>query len=129
MKRKLLTRFDFIFVILIIILTLFIFIQQNNDDSGDIIAQISVGGNVIQTINLSQPLFSNGWTGNIPELEHVIFHIEDEQIRILQIDCALGVCMRRGFISRPGQINICLPNRLSIRILNRSHPDVDIIAW
>ena len=37
--------------------------------------------------------------------------VKDGRLRIMEADCPLHLCMKTGYISRSGEIVVCLPNR------------------
>ncbi|NLZ54362.1 MAG: NusG domain II-containing protein, partial [Thermoanaerobacteraceae bacterium] len=45
-----------------------------------------------------------------------IVEIDRDRVRMLYAQCPDKDCMRQGFISRPGQMIVCLPNRMVIKI-------------
>lgn len=74
---------------------------------------------------------------NLDSLEKPIsLEIEDEyydrivaekgRIRFQDADCPDKVCISTGWISRPGQIAVCLPNRLILKI-EGSDSEIDTI--
>jgi hypothetical protein len=54
---------------------------------------------------------------------------ENGRIRFQASDCPDIVCVQTGWLTKPGQIAVCLPNKTSIRIeVNNDHEDqIDII--
>ncbi|MDD3244152.1 MAG: NusG domain II-containing protein [Eubacteriales bacterium] len=42
--------------------------------------------------------------------------VKDGRARVCASDCPDQVCVRTGWISRPGQTAVCLPNRLVVRV-------------
>ena len=62
---------------------------------------------------------------------HLVF--EDGRIRFAEADCPDRICVRTGWISRPGQIAACVPGHLIIRIEGSDSQttgpdDVDVIV-
>lgn len=57
----------------------------------------------------------NRWGVDVP----VDFELKDHQIRFYQVDCPDKLCEGFGFIGRPMQTAVCLPNRVSVSILQR----------
>jgi len=56
-------------------------------------------------------------------------HIEDGQIWIHDASCPDKICIHQGKISRDGEIIVCLPNRLLVKIVDNSSDDeIDFIA-
>jgi hypothetical protein len=56
-------------------------------------------------------------TFSLPSAPHVVFEINNERIAFVESDCPDRICIRAGFISLPGQMAACLPNRLVMVIL------------
>lgn len=56
-------------------------------------------------------------------------HVEDGQIWIHDASCPDKICIHQGKISRDGEIIVCLPNRMLIKIVDNSSDDeIDFIA-
>lgn len=56
-------------------------------------------------------------------------HIEDGQIWIHDASCPDKVCISQGKISRDGEIIVCLPNQMLVKIVDNSDEgDIDFIA-
>ncbi len=60
--------------------------------------------------------------------ENVIIEIKEGAVRFKQSDCPDKICERAGFIKYVGESATCLPNRLMIRIISGSGPEVDAVA-
>lgn len=56
-----------------------------------------------------------------------IIEISARGARITASPCAHQVCVRRGWISRRGEVAVCLPNRLIIKIMGAA-VDVDAVV-
>lgn len=69
--------------------------------------------------------------GGIREIEANGYHYqlvyEDGRIRFAQADCPDQICVRTGWISRPGQIAACVPGRLILKIEGQSGEDPDAV--
>ncbi len=48
--------------------------------------------------------------------------VEGGTIRFVSADCPDGDCVRTGPLSRPGQIALCLPHRVEIRVVGGPEP-------
>ena len=57
-----------------------------------------------------------------------ILVIEGGAAYIKDADCPDKTCVRRGRISYVGQSAVCLPNRVSVKIIDGSRADVDIVS-
>lgn len=54
--------------------------------------------------------------------------IKDDSIGIIDSDCPDKICVKSGFISKPGDLSVCLPHKLMIEIKNSNNEkDTDII--
>lgn len=54
--------------------------------------------------------------------------VEDGKIRFEKSECPDQVCVRTGWISRPGQVAVCLPAGIIIKIVGEEkNDDVDIL--
>ena len=58
-----------------------------------------------------------------------ILHIEDGQIWIHDASCPDKICISQGKISHDGEIIVCLPNKMLIKIVDYSEDnEIDFIA-
>jgi len=49
--------------------------------------------------------------------------------RILRASCPHGICVRRGWVRREGEVVVCVPNRLVLTIVGGEEPsDVDAVV-
>lgn len=65
---------------------------------------------------------------NLPDGEESIVEFKDGMVRIKEANCPDKVCVETGFISRPGDMIVCLPYHIIIKISGESN-DVDINAF
>lgn len=59
-------------------------------------------------------------TGRLGE---TVIEVKDGRVRVLESPGPQQICVNRGWISRPGEAIICLPNRVIIEIPGRSDYD------
>ena len=95
-------------------------------------AHVLQNGHIIEIIDLSMD-------GDIvlESLPDVRFSVRGGAVAFVESDCPDQICVRSGFLNRPGQMAACLPNRLALAIVMEhpaapGHPadmDVDIIAY
>lgn len=58
----------------------------------------------------------------------ITLEIKNNSIRVCDSGCPDKVCVKTGFISSPKQAVVCLPNRISVRIINENNDDnIDIV--
>lgn len=85
---------------------------------GQAIAEIYSGDRLIQRI----PLPAADQTIQIPD-KQLVLELKNNQIGVLTTDCPDKTCQRSGYIGRPGQSIVCLPNRVSVQIIGLKQPD------
>lgn len=93
-------------------------------------AVVSVGGKVEKKIPL---------TGQVKRNEYVIetaygtnfLVVENEQIAMIEANCPDKVCMEPGYIKKPGESLVCLPNRLYVEVqgVSTEENEIDIKAY
>lgn len=107
-------------IVAVIFLSALLYIFLCNFSSGDI-AEISVGGEVVKTVSLNKDdSFSVG---------NVSFEVRDGEIFATSSPCHDKICIKTGGIKNVGETIICLPERVSVRIVGKSESDsADIIV-
>lgn len=90
--------------------------------TGDRKAVVSVNGKQVREIPLGeggQELVVRGYQGE-SRLE-----VDGVRVRMVDSACPDKLCVRTGWISRPGESIVCLPNRVVIEVVGeREGPDV-----
>lgn len=90
-------------------------------------AVITHRGNVIKKMDL----------GNLNKPEqidlneagiHQVIRAEKGRIRFLESDCPNKICVKTGWLTRPGDKAVCLPSRVVINIVGDSDK-IDILAY
>lgn len=91
-------------------------------ETGQLSASISVDGEFYRSVSLA---------GEEEEIDiqsaygHNILKKYDGGIEMVYADCPKKISMAMGFISRPNQTIICVPNRIFVEIVGSPSPDVD----
>ncbi len=120
------TRLDIIIWIGVIVLALGgLLYHQQADITGQIKAEITVDGEVYEIIPLTRDMEEvrrevQGFIGTT--------HVEaiGGRVRVTRSDCPDKVCVHSGWINRPGQMVVCLPNRVVVRIISDLEQDIDL---
>nr|WP_312575937.1 NusG domain II-containing protein [Sedimentibacter sp.] len=128
MKRKI-NKYDISLIILIILISgFFIYynsknIAYSNDNRAIIYSENEVVGEYILSKELKDEFTiktSNGYN---------TIKIEDGKIWIEDADCPDKYCIHQGKISGDGQVIVCLPNKLMIKIVSdEEDKEIDFIA-
>ncbi|KAF1085542.1 hypothetical protein SPSYN_01685 [Sporotomaculum syntrophicum] len=45
-----------------------------------------------------------------------LVEIKDGQVRVKEADCPNKLCIKAGWLNKPGQMAVCIPNRVSVVI-------------
>lgn len=64
----------------------------------------------------------------LPEGERSVVEFKDGKVRVKEADCPDKVCVRTGWIYRPGEMIVCIPYRVVIKI-SGERQDVDTNAF
>jgi len=126
--HKLIKRIDFWLIIGLVMLAVGIYIWYAaifENTNGFLYAQITIDGEIRQTVELSiDRTFSPG------QLPNVSFEVRGGAIAFIKSDCPDQICVDNGFLSRAGQVSVCLPNLISLIIhaTDGSEESIDIIA-
>src|SRR5699024_11175945 len=63
------------------------------------------------------------------EFGYNLVEINEEKVRVIEADCPDQLDVKQGYISKPGEVIVCLPNRLVIEIIGeKEDDDVDSIS-
>lgn len=112
--RKLSKRTDWIIIgVSLLFLFLLLYFMHNKENTSGAVACISADGNIVAMIALDTAADGRLSYSEIPSAQ---FEIQNHQIRFIESECPDKLCERTGWISRPGEAAICLPNRIVIRI-------------
>jgi hypothetical protein len=80
--------------------------------------KIRLGNKVVGTYDLNQTreLHIHG-----PKGEAIIF-IQNGKARFKRSPCTNQYCVHQGWLSRAGQVAICLPNQISLQLIGEKNP-------
>jgi len=123
-------KWDIILIVLLICLSfipeLIFGVMMGKNYTGTY-AEITLDGNPYKKIFLSEHKGSDtidiktNYGSNIIE-------IKDDSIRITESDCRDKICIKSGFISKPGELLVCLPHKLMVEIKsNDDKENIDVI--
>lgn len=94
----------------------------------DLIAVVRVDGKVVARLPVTGPDV-RVTPVTIPRGQALIEHGQGK-VRVLPLPpetCPRGICWRTGWISRPGQMIVCLPNRITVT-LEGGETNVDTVV-
>jgi hypothetical protein len=82
----------------------------------NLVAAVTVGNREVTTLSLSTPsdFVVRGTLGEM------LLQVTNRRIRVLRSTCPNQVCVRQGAVHRPGEMLVCVPNRLVVLIRRAS---------
>ncbi|QIB26599.1 NusG domain II-containing protein [Caloranaerobacter azorensis] len=87
--------------------------------------KIAVDGKVIKKITFDKNMI--GKTIDIrTQYGYNKIEIGDGKVRVIDADCPDKLDVKQGWISKPGEIIVCLPHKLTIEIVGENEADDEI---
>lgn len=89
--------------------------NSNNQESKEVYAIIKKDDEIIKEINLSS--LKERELIQVSGQYNELIVAEQKKICFMSTDCNDRLCIKSGWLSKPGQIAVCLPNRTLIKIV------------
>jgi hypothetical protein len=89
------------------------------------IAVIKSEGKVLKTINLNKVVEPQEFTIKTNKGNYNTILVKANAISIKDADCTHKECVKSGWISEPGEMIVCLPNKFIISIQGQENKDID----
>ncbi len=128
---RMMKPWDVVLLLLFILLSfvpLAVFAYQQSQTAGTVYtAVISVNQEVVKRVVLTGHEGKEAFVIQISDLASNTIEVDGKAIRIKAATCKDQVCVRMGWISRPGQTVVCLPHRLLIEIQAEGEQEDEII--
>lgn len=124
------TKGDKILIVTIIIISLVSlgFIKNSATGYNDKYISIQVDGKEYKKVIFDKSLIGK----NIPietQFGYNLIEIGDGNVRVIEASCPDELDVKQGYISMPGEIIVCLPNRLVVEIKGSSDTrEIDYIS-
>lgn len=123
-------KYDFIIIAVLMIFSFLpevIFSINVGKNFNKVYAEISVEGKVVETVNLTGHVGKDELDFEIKNGYNKVV-ISEEKIGMLDADCSDKVCMYPEYISKPGEMLVCLPHKFMIEVKGqKSDEEEDII--
>jgi len=121
---KVITPGDKILVVLILALGIISLIALNHVRQPGESVIIEVNGQVVQQLDLntSQEVTVNGSIGKI------VIKIDQGTARVIHSDCPEKICVKTGKIHRVGEMIVCVPNKVVVKINGKRNNQFDVIT-
>lgn len=121
-------KYLIVFIVVISLLSLLYVKKSAFNYKGKYIS-IQVNGKEIKKIIFDKSVIGK----TIPietEYGYNLIEIGDEKVRVIEADCPDKLDVKQGFISKTGEVIVCLPNRLVIEIKGvDDERNVDYISY
>jgi len=127
---KVLTKGDKYLMVFIVIISLIslIYVKNSAFNYKEKYISIQIDGEEIKKIIFDKKLVGK----TIPiktEYGYNLIEIGDGRVRVIEADCPDKLDVKQGYISKTGEVIVCLPNRLVIEIKGVSDErDIDYIS-
>ncbi|MBE9503191.1 MAG: NusG domain II-containing protein [Proteobacteria bacterium] len=127
------TPWDKLLIVILLILSLasYVTIRSLFPHDTDKVALIELNGKEVMRLSLDPKIPPRQRSLKLDKGE-AVFDVSRGKIRILPMDdklCAKHICSKTGWIEKPWQMIVCLPNKISVRIIGRKKDgEVDLIT-
>ena len=120
-------KYLIVFIVIISLISL-IYVKSSAFNYKEKYVSVQVDGKEIKKIIFDKKLIGE----TIPirtEYGYNLIEIGDEKVRVIEADCPDKLDVKQGYISKTGEVIVCLPNRLVIEIKGiENGRDVDYIS-
>lgn len=122
MKKK---DFILITVILIAIAALFGYTKFKDANEEAAVVAVYKDNELYKEIPLDEEV-----EFTIKDREHINkVKVHDNGVEVTEANCPDKVCVKTGFITKPSQSIVCIPNKLNIKIIdNNSSDEIDAVV-
>ena len=115
---------DFVIVFVVLLLALAVFLPFVLAHAQTLTCEITQDGKLVKRVQLGM-----GYQDTITIEGKVtnVIEITENNVYFSHSDCPDQVCVRTGKLTRAGQIAVCLPNRVIVRLIG-AQDEIDAIA-
>ena len=114
-----------ILLIIVLITTGGTLIYKNSIKGVENIAVIKRDGKVIKTIDLNKVVKPEEFTLKTENGDYNTIAVKHNSIRIIDANCPNKLCVKSGWITKPGEMIVCLPYKVIINIEAKADQDID----
>ena len=125
MKRKWLSKPDFIIILIVAVVAVVALLWQNTASADGAVAEVTIDGETV----LELPLSDVTEPQEITLKNGIRLKAEQQTICFLQSDCPDGLCVKVGALEKAGDVAACLPNKTVVSIRGGDNGAVDILTY
>ncbi|WP_185903644.1 NusG domain II-containing protein [Hathewaya massiliensis] len=126
MKRG--DKFIISFVVVVFLLSLASMVFYKSGKDRNLIAVVEKEGKEVYRFNITKFEGEKEIKVELHKGEYNLVEIQKGRIRFKDANCSDKVCVRSGWLSRKGDMSICLPHRIAIKILGEKE-DLDEVTY
>lgn len=119
-KKLNLLKGDILIIVTIIVLATIIFIAMLPKTYSENTLEVYLDGELIHEIELSE---EQTMVIEIDSVVHNTIEIHGTNVRIIEATCYDHVCENTGYISKAGEVIVCMPNKLMLKIVGIENDD------
>ena len=130
LREEKMRKADYILIIFLIVISAvsFFFMVQKSEEAEHKYASVKIDG-----IEVKRIFFSKETIGKIYVIESEygknVVEMDKDRVHIIEASCPDKLDVKQGYITRPGEIIVCLPNHLTVEIVeDHSSKEVDIVG-
>lgn len=117
-------KYLIIFVLIISVIGLYL-VQSKATNKGTLYVKISVDGEEYKKISMGPNM--DGKTLEInTQFGYNKLEFGEDRVRVIEADCPDKLDVKQGWISKTGEVIVCLPNRLVIELISEDKPEENL---
>ena len=98
-----------------------------------LVRHMTKGGDTVQIevnsiVYTAVPLHTNQSLSVPGPLGNTIVVVQDGEVFVIESPCRAKICIRTGHISHNGQLIVCAPNKVVVRVTGDEEPEYDAIT-
>lgn len=124
------TKWDKYLIVFMVVIAVggIFFVKSLTVNAENLYLTVEVEGEEYKKISLAQSSDPQIITIDT-DLGHNVIEYDGSGAKIIEADCRDQLCTKMGKITQANQINICLPNQVSIKLTSNNESDLDIISY
>lgn len=124
--KKFIKPFDFILIIFLLILSALLFYLLSFGDKSKLILSVKVGKKIVYSIPLEK--VQKNFVYSVPG-KNVDIYIEPDGVSVKSSNCKNQICVKSGKITSAGQIIVCAPNNVILKLEDSKNEMSGLVTW
>ena len=116
---------DIIITLVVAAVAVVLLLSAMPGGSDKLVAVITVSGQEVERVELSADM--EPVVVSLTDVD-VIITAQNGEIAFTYSDCADQTCVHTGWLSSAGDIAVCLPNEVIVKVEGVSNSDIDVVA-